>query len=530
MFYAQFVLAKKSALSQIWLAAHMERKLSKAQVFETDVSNAVNEILQPKSKMSLRTTGHLLLGIVRIFSKKTKYVLADCNEAFVKIKQAFQPGSAELAMLQNAVRKERNTSELDLIDEMDVIMPDISEFDYAPAPMQQSRIDDITLQEDNFEIGGSGLLNDDLLDDEFDDCASNFDEEFERTRKNYELMNKNEREGSMFDSHGGDNEQARRSVSYMNENDMQSECSAPKEDSLAPSDENENHIGYDDYDSGDVMEVDQKDDDLVLEPLVPASTIVLKERQKRRRKLVWDDVTVISADEIRDSLSDYSDTMVPLELAPPTKRLMKIKENGVMERIYLYPATDVYTNKTLFKIYQKHLVPKLVVTEGQSAIDIRTQLGMTDAVDEDDNADDSTNDDFPAQIQDYSLFQNDEYNDEDEVKENGVPESNGKASPIKKYDEEEEEDDEPVDSDDTVFSKRTLGVLRTISSKLKSNENHIILDDLLSNKATQKTRAQKFYALLELHKAHAIEVDQIESFGTISIRPGQHLEEFLKTH
>lgn len=42
--------------------------------------------------MALRTTGHLLLGIVRIYSRKAKYLLADCNEAFLKIKMAFRPG------------------------------------------------------------------------------------------------------------------------------------------------------------------------------------------------------------------------------------------------------------------------------------------------------------------------------------------------------------------------------------------------------------------------------------------------------
>jgi hypothetical protein len=40
--------------------------------------------------MALRTTGHLLLGIVRIYSRKAKYLLADCNEAFMKIKMAFR--------------------------------------------------------------------------------------------------------------------------------------------------------------------------------------------------------------------------------------------------------------------------------------------------------------------------------------------------------------------------------------------------------------------------------------------------------
>jgi cohesin complex subunit SCC1 len=36
--------------------------------------------------MALRLSGQLLLGVVRIFSRKTRYLLEDCNEALVKIK------------------------------------------------------------------------------------------------------------------------------------------------------------------------------------------------------------------------------------------------------------------------------------------------------------------------------------------------------------------------------------------------------------------------------------------------------------
>ena len=54
--------------------------------------------MQPKVKMALRTSGHLLLGVVKIYSRKAKYLLADCNEAFAKIKMAFRPGSVDLPM------------------------------------------------------------------------------------------------------------------------------------------------------------------------------------------------------------------------------------------------------------------------------------------------------------------------------------------------------------------------------------------------------------------------------------------------
>lgn len=36
--------------------------------------------------MALRLSGQLLLGVVRIYSRKARYLLEDCNEALVKIK------------------------------------------------------------------------------------------------------------------------------------------------------------------------------------------------------------------------------------------------------------------------------------------------------------------------------------------------------------------------------------------------------------------------------------------------------------
>ena len=48
MFYAQYVLNKKGPLARIWLAAHWDKKLTKANVFETNIEKSVDGILQPK--------------------------------------------------------------------------------------------------------------------------------------------------------------------------------------------------------------------------------------------------------------------------------------------------------------------------------------------------------------------------------------------------------------------------------------------------------------------------------------------------
>lgn len=36
--------------------------------------------------MALRLSGQLLLGVVRIYNRKAKYLLDDCNEAMLKLK------------------------------------------------------------------------------------------------------------------------------------------------------------------------------------------------------------------------------------------------------------------------------------------------------------------------------------------------------------------------------------------------------------------------------------------------------------
>lgn len=48
--------------------------------------------------LALRVSGHLLLGIVRIYQKKIKFLFTDCTEALVKIKMAFRPGLVNLPL------------------------------------------------------------------------------------------------------------------------------------------------------------------------------------------------------------------------------------------------------------------------------------------------------------------------------------------------------------------------------------------------------------------------------------------------
>ena len=92
MFYSQLILSKKGEpLSNIWLAAHYTRKLKKKDIFVTDITESANSIQYPDQPIALRVSGHLLLGVVRIYQKKVVYLLQDCNEANTKIKLVRPP-------------------------------------------------------------------------------------------------------------------------------------------------------------------------------------------------------------------------------------------------------------------------------------------------------------------------------------------------------------------------------------------------------------------------------------------------------
>eukprot|EP00505_MAST-04D_sp_SCG-Rhode-Island_P000250 Stramenopile-MAST_4_protein_250 len=96
MFYSQLILAKKGPLGKIWLAAHFAKRISKAHVVSTNVEKSVEYIMFPTEPLSLRVSGHLLLGIVRIYSQKCEYLMNDCREALIKIKLAFRSADVDL--------------------------------------------------------------------------------------------------------------------------------------------------------------------------------------------------------------------------------------------------------------------------------------------------------------------------------------------------------------------------------------------------------------------------------------------------
>ncbi|KAH8737251.1 Rec8 like protein-domain-containing protein [Ilyonectria robusta] len=100
MFYSETLLQKSGPLARVWLSANLERKLSKNHILQSNVTDSVEAIITPnQAPMALRLSGQLLLGVVRIYQRKTRYLLDDCNEAMMKIKMAFRSsGNNDMAV------------------------------------------------------------------------------------------------------------------------------------------------------------------------------------------------------------------------------------------------------------------------------------------------------------------------------------------------------------------------------------------------------------------------------------------------
>jgi cohesin complex subunit SCC1 len=158
MFYSQVILAKKGPLAKVWLAAHWgDKKLARPQIFATDISQSVESIVNPSVPLALRVSGHLLLGVVRIYSRKVKYVLTDCTEAMLKLQMAFAPRKELLE--QETSSSNNNNANLAPFGEFDQVH--IVEGFCLPLPDQNEWI----LAEDNNDNDNDNIGNENDIDD-----------------------------------------------------------------------------------------------------------------------------------------------------------------------------------------------------------------------------------------------------------------------------------------------------------------------------------------------------------------------------
>lgn len=433
MFYSHFVLQKKGPLARIWLAAHWDKKLTKAQVFETNIETSVDGILKPKVKIALRTSGHLLLGVVRIYSRKAKYLLADCNEAFVKIKMAFRPGMVDLPEEHREAAV--NTITLpEVFHDFDATMPELNDVDIeAQFSLNQSRAEEITMREDYGSLclvpndegfGDMGFDNEppDMLRNTMDQSHILFGSDHlsmpgkepqpstsRAAARSLEIDTPIRGDGfggnlgqdimggglfegglSLFDDTPivGDmpvpgtpmGQKTPGQQAHDSDDDGDHDFGAPHSVGGHSSDgsrPNSPHPGHTDANLSHLAEaaslhpgpdevhldVPHPDQTTLLQneeesfALAPVDTSALRgyQKTKRKRKLIVDEVKNISGEDMKAQLSDTSDIVTSLDLAPPTKRLMHWKESGGVEKLFALPSRSI-PSRTLFKVCIRNIL------------------------------------------------------------------------------------------------------------------------------------------------------------------------------
>ncbi|CAH2285794.1 double-strand-break repair rad21 homolog [Pelobates cultripes] len=623
MFYAHFVLSKRGPLAKIWLAAHWDKKLTKAHVFECNLESSVESIISPKVKMALRTSGHLLLGVVRIYHRKAKYLLADCNEAFIKIKMAFRPGVVDLPEENREAAYNAITLPEEFHD-FDQPLPDLDDIDVAQQfSLNQSRVEEITMRE---EVGNINILQDNDFgdfgmddremmreDSAFEDdmlvstSTSNLLLEPEQgTSQLNEKTNHLEYDDQYKDDNFGEVTDGGILDDKLLSNDgggiFDDPPAIPEEGVAMPEqpahdddlDDDDDNVssgyiplgGPDSPDSVDPVEplptmtdqttlVPNEEEAFALEPI----DITVKEtKAKRKRKLIVDSVKELDSKTIRAQLSDYSDIVTTLDLAPPTKKLMMWKETGGVEKLFSLPAQPLW-NIRLLKLFTRCLTP-LVPDElrkrrkGGEADNLdeflkefenpevpREEIRQQDVIDQPILEEASR---LQESLMEGSRTQLDESVMPPPPPQQGVkrdsqqmepepivpePEPQIELPPVelppeepqnigdmipdlipekeKDKDKEEEEEEEEEDATGTEqdqeerrWNKRTQQMLHGLQRVLaKTGAESISLLELCRN-TNRKQAAAKFYSFLVLKKQQAIELTQEEPYSDIVATPG----------
>ncbi|XP_026868029.2 double-strand-break repair protein rad21-like protein 1 isoform X2 [Electrophorus electricus] len=344
VFFTELFSYKRGSLAKIWLAAHWEKKITKAHVFECNLETTVEDIISPQIKIGLRTSGHLLLGVARIYSRKTKYLLADCSDAVVKIKVAFRPGQTDLPEEGMEAMFKAVTLPEDFTD-FQSQLPDLNTIDVVDHfSLHQCHAEEITLKEN---IGNSFLTIDDVADDTLSHQGL-FDLSFHSLASN----------GDRF----GDEGMAYDAVDLIvNANDnalLTDSCGHSPEEFPAtppPTAVNVPETLLDSPSHNETTLLDDAEKGFTLESVAvtPSSD---RKRGNRKRKLVVDQYKELSNDTIRAQLNDCSDILASLDMAPPTRQLLEWKENGGADYLFSHFCIPV-THSDLQQLFPRDVFP-----------------------------------------------------------------------------------------------------------------------------------------------------------------------------
>ncbi|XP_054836452.1 double-strand-break repair protein rad21-like protein 1 [Eublepharis macularius] len=554
MFYAQLLMNKRGPLSKIWLAAHWDKKVTKAHIFECNLEKTVEKILSPNFIIALRTSGHLLLGVVRIYHRKAKYLLSDCTEALLKMQLSFRPGLVDLPKGSSEAKYDTITLPEEF-HEFDTQLPEVNAIDVAQHfTLNQSRAEDITLLEEDYRR--DILFQGDSLGEETEIPRQHSDSlqaSFCGLLTDHDSLNLtgdktalDESAYSLIHDGFGDEGFAGDMIDDVlgSENaliiDMEEKIPVPEE---LPDDGQVDYPGSkQEAKSRQMIEtilLPSEEQGFILEPI---DNTVLKRKQSTKRKLIVDAVKELSKSTIQKQLDNYKDTMTTLDIAPPTRRLMILQELGSVDKLFNRP-TQPLMNEDLQQLFAKSLrngrkrmqqkhqaqgknqeqgLQELPVIESQSHSALQSELLDEDEKDNSKTAETMETVDVLSALLDGSLVDSsgrEQEGEKEQMEVENLPMLHGIFLPLTLITGLEELHESSLDCEEKRRNKRTLALLNTFRLSNQTGAKSVSFLTLCIDKNHEEV-ATMFYSLLVLKKQLAVEVAQAAPYADIIVTAG----------
>ncbi|KAG8567200.1 hypothetical protein GDO81_013535 [Engystomops pustulosus] len=541
MFYTYLLLGKRGILSKIWIAAHWEKKLTKAHIYECNLESAIQSILAPKVMIALRTSGHLLLGVVRIYHRKAKYLLADCNEALLNMKVAFRPGALDLT--ENNQEASYNAVTLpEEFPDFDMQLPNLNLIDVVDHfTLNQSRLEDITIREEcDRHLNIHGDFGDDV--DIFRHGSAS-DISFEVStnsvlpEQSSTLLAGETKElfaDDLFGDEGATTDFFDNNLLFNESNndftvdkDMSQDILLPAEDqpTEAYSSEAQESPLNDAPVANNTTLLSNEEIGFVLEP-VDVSVIENRKRNKRKRKLMVDNVKEIPSTRMQEQLKDASDTMTTLDISAPTQHLMEWKLTGGVQWLLSHTSQPIINAELLllFTKIQKMDIPRVLqedpaeptnnILYAQNETDLAHQEITKQSV-----VSPSTTEDALCTAQDLIDCYQATSDMDSSLHEEYVDSSLGYSSKCLNEEISEPTQRSTQNNDEQKWNKRTQNILSDLRKMNQSGVKSFSLHNLCKDNKRKQVSA-KFYSFLVLKKQSAIKLSQNEPYSDIAITPG----------
>ncbi|XP_064585767.1 double-strand-break repair protein rad21-like protein 1 isoform X2 [Zonotrichia leucophrys gambelii] len=486
------------------------------------------EMLPPARQfaIALRTSGHLLLGVVRIYNRKVKYLLADCNEALTKMKTAFRPGLLDLPE-ENFEAAYQSITLPEEFHDFEAPLPDVKAIDVAEHfTLNQSKAEEITLTED---YESSILL-----------CERNFDEEAEALRRQSFF------EGSVLTSSNS-------LVADPNSASTSGDKSVLHEDVYCFQDD---HFG-DEEDAADMIvesncaDTTVKDENhtmnetillfqeegFVLEP-VDDTAVTPRKKKQRKRKLLVDAEKELSCQTIYKQLSNSSDLLATLDLAPPTKKTMMWKDWGGVDKLLSHssvPMIDAQLQKLFEKCFKTDIFKMRAnrIWRMSEMKEMRKEQDTTEML----PVEEPSYLQEPAHSETERKTRNDSFmltsqNDRNEANENcgeiiedgaafseSSKNSLGQEVEAQQVEVPEEQATTGKDNEEIRWGKRSLWLQKTLQQLKRSGVSSFSFRELC-RRNSRKEAAATFYIFLVLKKQQVLQLQQPKPFADLTATAG----------